>query len=174
MQKAWGEFWQDYMIEPYQKYTALSVRENKTFDEYIYKMLDELAEKVPPEKAKELYEKKVPVTSLRALDDVVKEGEVIIVYGTQNPDKSGSEYDRETAELVKSYLEAFYSQWPGNIKIEIKADVNLTDEDLEKDLILIGGPVSNKVVQQFEGYFPLRFVFENGTWVLEKFKFRKC
>ncbi|AHF80386.1 Hypothetical protein TES1_1002 [Thermococcus paralvinellae] len=168
MQKAWGEFWQDYMIELYQKYTALSLEENKTFDEYVYKMLDDLAKKVPPEKAKELYEKNVPITPLRALDDVVKEGEVIIVYGTQNPDKKGSEYDRETAEIVKSYLETFYSQWPGDIKIEVKADVNLTDEDLRKDLILIGGPVSNKVVQQFEDYFPLRFVFENGIWVLEK------
>ena len=168
MQKAWGEFWQDYMVELYQKYTALSIKENKTLEEYIYKMLDELTEKVPPEKAKEIYEKNVPVTPLRALDDVVKEGEVIIVYGTQNPDKRGSEYDKETAELVKSYLKTFYSQWPGDIKIEVKADVNLTNEDLKKDLILIGGPISNKVVQGFEGYFPLKFVFENGTWVLEK------
>ncbi|ALM74650.1 DUF4932 domain-containing protein [Thermococcus barophilus] len=168
MQKAWGEFWQDYMITLYQKYTALSIKENRSFSEYIPLILRELVEKIPPENTKEIYENNVPVTPLRALDDTVREGEVVIVYGTQNPDKKGSEYDRETAEIVKSYLETFYSQWHEYIKIEVKADVNMTNEDLRKDLILIGGPVSNKVVQQFEGYFPLRFVYKNGAWILEK------
>ena len=44
----------------------------------------------------------------------------------------------------------------------------MTDEDLKKDLILIGGPASNKVVDQLDEGFPLRFVFSNGTWILEK------
>ncbi|MDK2853424.1 MAG: hypothetical protein PWQ92_318 [Thermococcaceae archaeon] len=168
MQKAWGEFWIEEVVELYEKYARIAVENNKPLDEYMLNILTELAQKVPEEKAKALYKERVPVTPLRALDDVVKEGEVLIVYGTQNPDKSGVDYDRKTAEIVRDYLQRFYSQWTGEIKVEVKSDLEVTDEDLKKDLILIGGPASNKVVDQLDEGFPLRFVFSNGTWILEK------
>lgn len=168
MEKAWGEFWIEEIISLYEKYSKIAIEENKPLDEYILNILTELSEKVPKERVKEIYEKEVPVTPLRALDDAVREGEVLIVYGTQNPDKNGVEYDKETAEIIRNYLQTFYSQWPGQIKIEIKADINLTQEDLKKDIILVGGPLSNKIVDQLDEEFPLRFVFSNGSWILVK------
>lgn len=168
MEKAWGEFWIEDVVELYKKYAKIAVENNRPLEEYIFNMLTELAHMVPESEAKALYEEKVPVTPLRALDDGVKEGEIIIVYGTQNPDKNGVDYDRETAEIVKYYLQRFYSQWMGEVKVEIKSDMEITKEDLEKDMILIGGPLSNKVVDQLDEDFPLRFVLSNGTWILEK------
>ncbi|WP_297499345.1 hypothetical protein [Thermococcus sp.] len=37
---------------------------------------------------------------------------VLVVYGTQNPDPSGTEYDRKTAEEIADNLRTFYSLWP--------------------------------------------------------------
>jgi len=168
MQKAWGEFWQDDMVELYEKYADMSFKENRTLDEYVPQMMKELITRIPEDKAEEYYQEKVPITPIRALDKVVKEGEVLIIYGTQNSDEKGVEYDKATAELVKDYLTQFYSQWPGEIKIEVKMDINVTDEELKKNLILVGGPVSNKIVQKIQDEFPFKFTYLNGTWVLER------
>ena len=92
---------------------------------------------------------------------------LIIVYGTQNPDKRGSEYDRETAYLVKNNLMERFRLYGRSPSIIIKADKNLTDEDLRHNLILIGGPVANGVVKQLNDELPVKFIF-NGSWILRR------
>ncbi|ACJ16086.1 hypothetical protein TON_0599 [Thermococcus onnurineus NA1] len=168
MQRAWGEFWIEDMVEIYEKYTLISVQEGRSLGDYIVDMMNELEDRVSPEKAGELYQKRVPVTPLRALDRGAVAGKVIVVYGTQNPDPNGTEYDRETAEIVANYLETFYSQWPDGVEVIIKADVNVTDEELRENLILIGGPLANKIVAELQDDFPLRFVKYGDEWVLER------
>ncbi|WP_367883705.1 hypothetical protein [Thermococcus peptonophilus] len=66
----------------------------------------------PPENASLVYENEVPVTPLRAFDRAAQAGKIVIVYGTQNPDENGTEYDRKTAEMIAENLRKFYSQWP--------------------------------------------------------------
>ncbi|NJE01008.1 DUF4932 domain-containing protein [Thermococcus sp. JdF3] len=169
LQRAWGEFWIDEVLQLYRKYTAMSVQNSVPLGEYVDEMLVDLRTMIPPDKAWELYSERVPVTPLRAFDRGAVEGEVIVVYGTRNPDPSGVERDRETAEAIAENLRTFYSQWDGTVEVSIKADVNVTDDDLGSNLVLVGGPYSNSLVDELDEGFPLRFVPAGGDrWVLEK------
>lgn len=168
MQRAWGEFWIGDIVNMYEKYTNMSLREGKSLSYYVPEMLEELGKSIPPEKAEELYQERVPVTPLRALDRGAVEGKVLIIYGTRNPDPKGVEYDEGTADTVADYLRTFYSQWPGNVSVEVKADINVTGEELKENLILVGGPVANRVVAEMQNKFPLRFVKDGNGWVLER------
>ncbi|GAB6101932.1 CGP-CTERM sorting domain-containing protein [Thermococcus atlanticus] len=167
MQRAWGEFWIDETVDMYEKYTNMSLREGKSLTDYVQEMAKELGRRIPPEKAGELYQERVPVTPLRALDRGAVKGKVIIIYGTRNPDPKGVEYDEETAGAVADYLRTFYSQWPENVDVEVKADINVTGEELKENLVLVGGPVANKVVAEMQSFFPLRFMKYGDEWVLE-------
>lgn len=166
MQKAWGEFWIEDTLEIYEKYAEISTKEGKPLDDYVDDMMDELKAAVPSQNAEELYQKRVPVTPLRAFDKGAVAGRVVVVYGTQNPDPSGTEYDRETAEVIAENIRIFYSQWPYYVDIVVKADVNVTDDELKENIVLVGGPVSNILVEELDDKFPLRFERVNGTWVL--------
>ncbi len=168
MQRAWGEFWIEETLDMYEKYTNISLKEGKPLSDYVPEMLKELRKQIPPEKAEELYEKRVPVTPLRALDKAAVTGKIIVIYGTQNPDPKGVEYDEKTANIVEDYLRTFYSQWPENVDVEVKTDINVSDDELKENLILIGGPVANKVVAEMQSHFPLRFVKHGNIWVLER------
>ncbi|WP_367883706.1 hypothetical protein [Thermococcus peptonophilus] len=42
----------------------------------------------------------------------------------------------------------------------------MTDDDLRENLVLVGGPVANALVKEFEEEFPFRFVNVNGDWRL--------
>ncbi|AEK72314.1 hypothetical protein GQS_02065 [Thermococcus sp. 4557] len=169
LQRAWGEFWIDEVLQLYGKYTAMSVQNSVPLDDYVDEMLVDLREMVPQEEARKLYSERVPVTPLRAFDRGAVEGRVVVVYGTQNPDPAGVERDRETAEAIAENLRVFYSQWNGTVEVSIKADVNVTDGDMESNLVLVGGPYSNSLVDELDDNFPLRFVpVGDGHWVLEK------
>ncbi|NJE03068.1 DUF4932 domain-containing protein [Thermococcus sp. MV11] len=169
LQRAWGEFWIDEVLQLYRKYTAMSVQNSVPLGEYVDEMLVDLRTMIPPDKAWELYSERVPVTPLRAFDRGAVEGEVIVVYGTQNPDPSGVERDRETAEAIAENLRVFYSQWDGTVEVSIKADVNVTGDDLGSNMVLVGGPYSNSLVDELDERFPLRFVpVGSDRWVLEK------
>ncbi|CAD5244138.1 DUF4932 domain-containing protein [Thermococcus camini] len=169
LQRAWGEFWIDEVLQLYGKYAAMSVGNSVPIDDYVDEMLVDLRTMIPPENAGKIYSERVPVTPLRAFDRGAVTGKVVVVYGTQNPDPKGTEYDRETAELIAENLRIFYSQWNGTVEVSIKADVNVTDEDLGSNLVLVGGPYSNSLVDELDEDFPLRFVpVGDGHWVLEK------
>ncbi len=167
MQKAWGEFWIEELFYGVQD-CALEVREGyvSDFSVCVPKLLHGLINYASPENASRIYEHEVPVTPLRAFDRGAQAGKVIVVYGTENPDPSGTEYDRGTAERIAKTLEEFYSMWPGEVDVEVKADVNVTGDDMKGNLVLVGGPVSNSIVNQMEEKFPLRFVKVNGSWEL--------
>ncbi|WP_461864028.1 DUF4932 domain-containing protein [Thermococcus sp.] len=167
MQRAWGEFWIDDTLELYEKYSPESIPGIEPIGRFIPKMMQELRKRIPPEKAGELYRKRVPVTPLMAFDRGAVTGRLLVVYGTRNPNPKGTEYDRRTAELIAENLKSFYSQWPGNVSVEVKADINITGAELKENLVLVGGPVANGIVAGMQDEFPLRFVKENGRWVIE-------
>jgi len=167
MQKAWGEFWIEDLFNGVQDCALLvNTREVDNFSACVPRLLRSLQRFASPENASEVYEMEVPVTPLRAFDRGAQAGKVIVVYGTMNPDPSGTEYDRKTAEEIASNLRKFYSLWPDGVKVEVKADVNVTRSDLRENLVLVGGPVANSLVRKLQGDFPFRFINWHGDWVI--------
>ena len=141
---------------------------SETFDDYISRLIEHMKAWATPENVSEYSEKRVPPSGFWLFDRGYAEGKIIIVYGTRNPDPSGVEYDKETAFMLKDLIERddiwkFYNGMP---KIIVKAENELNEEDLKANLILIGGPAANGIVQNLTT-LPLKFVF-NGSWILEK------
>ncbi len=166
MQKAWGEFWIGWLLNRTAYYSELSRRTGRPFSDYVWSILDEMRNFASPENVSAVYSREVPVTPLRAFDRGAELGRVVIIYGTANPDPAGTEKDKETAEEIAENLEKFYSQWVEPVEVVVKADVNVTDADLRGVIVLVGGPVSNRLVRELDSKFPLRFETVNGTWVL--------
>ncbi|ASJ07059.1 DUF4932 domain-containing protein [Thermococcus pacificus] len=167
MQKAWGEFWIERLFYGVQD-CALSVKAGEVddFSACVPRLLGSLQRFASPENVSTVYEMEVPVTPLRAFDRGAQAGKVIVVYGTRNPDPSGTDYDRETADIIAENLRKFYSSWPANVDVEVKADVSVTDEDLSGNLVLVGGPVANSIAADMQKDFPFGFVREDGKWVI--------
>ncbi|WP_297074006.1 hypothetical protein [Thermococcus sp.] len=109
---------------------SLSRKTGKPFSDYVWKILDEMRKFASPENVSEVYSREVPVTPLRAFDRGAELGRVVVVYGTANPDPSGTEKDRETAKRIAENLEKFYSQWTSPVNVVVKPDVNVTESDL--------------------------------------------
>ena len=166
MQKAWGEFWVGWLLNRTAYYSKLSRKTGRPFSDYVWEILDEMRKFASPENVSEGYSREVPVTPLRAFDRGAELGRVVVVYGTANPDPSGTEKDKETAERIAENLEKFYSQWTSPVNVVVKPDVNVTESDLEGVIVLVGGPVSNRLVNELDEKFPLRFEKMNGEWVL--------
>ena len=130
MQKAWGEFWVEWLLNRTAYYSKLSRETGRPFSDYVWKILDEMRKFASPENVSEVYSREVPVTPLRAFDRGAELGRVVVVYGTANPDPSGTEKDRETAKRIAENLEKFYSQWTSPVNVVVKPDVNVTESDL--------------------------------------------
>ena len=144
-------------------------KENETLFDYAPIMAEHMEKWATPGNISEYFKMKTPITGLWAVNRMKYIGKVIIVYGTQNPDKSGTEYDKETAEEYKRGLERsfiwFYGSSP---EIIVKADVDLTDDDLKENLILIGGPVANKITRELNDKLPITFVQDENGWSLKR------
>ncbi len=144
-------------------------KENETLFDYAPIMAEHMGKWATPENISEYFKMRTPITGGWAVDRIKYMGRVIIVYGTQNPDKSGTEYDRETAEKYKKDLEKFFILYYGSSpEIIVKADVNLTDDDLKENLILIGGPAANKITRELNDRLPITFVRDENGWSLKR------
>lgn len=142
---------------------------NGTLFDYAPIMAEHMGKWATPENISEYFKMRTPITGGWAADRIKYMGKVIIVYGTQNPDKSGTEYDRETAEEYKRDLEKFFILYHGSDpEIIVKADVNLTENDLKENLILIGGPVANKITRELNDKLPITFVRDENGWSLKR------
>lgn len=125
-------FWN--LFDEYRKAEEL----NETIYQYAPTLAWRMGGWATPENVSVFYKKVAPIVEPNVLDRASYLGKLVIVYGTQNPDESGNEYDRKTAysladRLRKTYMK-LYDQAPS---IVVKADGNLTDEDLRSNLILI-------------------------------------
>ncbi len=166
MQKAWGEFWIGWLLNRTAYYSELSRKTGRPFSDYVWDILDEMRGFASPENVSEVYSREVPVTPLRAFDKGAELGKVVIVYGTEGSDPERTEKNRETAEGIAENLRTFYSQWPSAVDVAVKTDANVTDSDLRGVIVLVGDPVSNRLVEEFDDYFPLRLEEVNGTWTI--------
>lgn len=158
---------QDFLKE-YEHFEKIR-KENETLFDYAPIMAERMENWATQENISEYFRIKTPVTGLWAVDRIKYMGKVIIVYGTQNPDKSGTEYDKETAEDYRRTLEKSFIWYYGSSpEIIVKADVNLTDDDLKENLILIGGPVANKITKELNDKLPINFVQDENGWSLKR------
>ncbi|AHF80527.1 S-layer protein [Thermococcus paralvinellae] len=154
-------------VKEYENFEKIK-KPNETFEDYLPTLAEHMHKWATPGNITDYFKQKVPVTSKWAVDRAYYMGKIIIVYGTQNPLREGNEYDKETAFELKDTLEkrfkGFYPQKP---TILIKADTNLTDEDLKQNLLLIGGPAANKITEKLASKLPISFIF-NETWRLRR------
>ena len=92
----------------------------------------------------------------------IKEGQLnsLIIVGSPDPhgpDKARSRDGYYGMDLAL-FLGTFLNYVP---KFNVKLDTEVRDEDFNNNLILIGGPVVNKVVDKVNSRLPIRF--ENGN-----------
>lgn len=84
---------------------------------------------------------------------------MLIIYGTQNPDPTGTESDKQTAYRFRDLCKDRGSD------VNVKADKEVTEADIEKyNLVLYGGPVSNSIVAEINNELPIKFEKINGEW----------
>ncbi len=161
-----------YPIEDFLKeynYFEKIRKDNETLLDYAPIMAEHMGEWATPENISRYFNKRAPVTGLPFINRGTYLGKVVIVYGTQNPDKSGVKYDKKTAEELREFLENSFIIGYGNTpKIIVKEDVNLTDEDLRGNLILIGGPVANEITRELNDQLPVTFVCDEDGWSLKR------
>jgi hypothetical protein len=86
----------------------------------------------------------------------------LIVYGTQNPDPSGTDTDMRTAYRIRDLIEDVIGS-----EIEVKADTEVTEADIQEyNLMLYGGPVANSIMAEINDDLPIQFAFRGGEWCI--------
>ncbi|ASJ02721.1 hypothetical protein A3L09_05360 [Thermococcus profundus] len=165
MQKAWGEFWIERLYNEIQS-CALEVKsgELKNISLCVPRALESLEEFASPENVTEVYNLEVPVTPLRAIDRGWMGNRVVVIYGTANLSPTERENIKSFADEVAETLREFYRKGGGIDDVVVKPDVNVTPADLSSYLVLIGTPSTNRIVDIFDDYFPVRLEKAGGEW----------
>ena len=96
------------------------------------------------------------------LEPFIRDGQLdaLIIVGSPDPhgpDKARSRDGYYGMDLAL-FLGTFLNYVP---QFNVKLDTEVRDEDLQNNLILIGGPVVNKIVEKVNSKLPIRF--ENGN-----------
>lgn len=96
------------------------------------------------------------------LEPLIKDGQLdaLIIVGSPDPhgpDKARSRDGYYGMDLAL-FLGTFLNYVP---KFNVKLDTEVREDDLSNNLILIGGPVVNKIVEKVNSKLPIRF--ENGN-----------
>jgi hypothetical protein len=93
-------------------------------------------------------------SAIQSFDD--ERDRTLIVYGTRDEDTG----NRIAAELVQNVIRTHWS----NEKLPIKADRDVSDDDLRTHhLLLIGRPDTNRVVERFHDAWPVKFGWRSFT-----------
>jgi len=130
-----------------------------TFDSYVPRLLEKLGEIVTPHTTKDYYNKTMYTSVYRGFFGNNRENKILIIYGTQNPDPTGTEHDRKVAE---EWAQLFSSI---GLMTTVMKDTEVTETDLSgNNFILIGGPVANKITKELNENLPIKFEEENGKW----------
>ena len=118
-----------------------------------------MAEWATPENVSALYWEVTPVTWVHETNSILFNGKVVIVYGTSGSEKALAEFLEKT--LKRGYLQG-YGQAPSIVLKEVD---ELTPDDMKTNLILIGTPETNELVERLNDRLPVKFLF-NGSWTL--------
>lgn len=95
------------------------------------------------------------------LSNFVKNGELDALIVVGSPDPHGPQKARSRDGYFGIDLALFLGTFLINItESKVKLDIELTDKDLEKNLILLGGPIVNKISSQINKKMPIYFQTE--------------
>ncbi|MEM2121430.1 MAG: S-layer protein [Candidatus Woesearchaeota archaeon] len=98
------------------------------------------------------------------LEDFIKDGQLNARIIVGSPDPHGPEKARSRDGYygidLALFLGTFLNYVPG---LNVKLDTEVKEEDLKQNLILIGGPVVNRVCEQINDKLPVRFS-KDGNW----------
>jgi len=120
-----------------------------------------MAEWATPENVSALYWEVTPVTWFHERDSILSNGKVVIVYGTSRSEKALAELLEQI--LQQDFLNA-YGQAPSIVLKEVD---KLTPDDMKTNIILIGTPETNELVERLNDELPVKFLF-NGSWTLRR------
>ena len=96
------------------------------------------------------------------LEPFIKNGQLDAMIIVGSPDPHGPDKARSRDGYYGMDLALFLGTFLNYVpKFNVKLDTEVRDEDLENNIILIGGPVVNKVVEKVNSKMPIKF--ENGN-----------
>lgn len=95
------------------------------------------------------------------LSQFIKNGELDALIVVGSPDPHGPQKARSRDGYFGIDLALFLGTFLTNIsESKVKLDIELTEKDLEKNLILLGGPIVNKISAQINKKMPIYFQTE--------------
>jgi predicted transcriptional regulator len=95
------------------------------------------------------------------LEPFIKNGKLDALIVVGSPDPHGSDKARSRDGYYGIDLALFLGTFLNYVPTaNVKLDTDVRDNDLENNLILIGGPITNKTVEKFNDKLPIKF--ENG------------
>ena len=96
------------------------------------------------------------------LEPFIKDGQLDALIIVGSPDPHGQDKARSRDGYYGMDLALFLGTFLNYVpKFNVKLDTEVREEDLQKNLILIGGPVVNKVVEKVNSKLPIKF--EDGN-----------
>lgn len=101
---------------------------------------------------------KLPERRIEFLEPFIKEGELNALIIVGSPDPHGPEKARSRDAYYGIDLALFLGSFISSIsKFYVKLDTEVKEEDLRQNLILIGGPIVNKITTRFNDKAPIKF-----------------
>lgn len=101
------------------------------------------------------------------LDPFIKDGQLNAVIIVGSPDPHGPDKARSRDGYYGIDLGLFLGTFLNYVpKLNVKLDTEVRHDDLQKNLILIGGPIVNKITGQVNDKLPIRFN-KDKNWAIE-------
>jgi len=101
--------------------------------------------------------------SSKVLEPFIEEGKLNAFIIVGSPDPHGVEKARSRDGYYGMDLALFLGTYLNYIPtLNVKLDTEVREEDLQKNLILMGGPVVNTVTEKINAKLPIRFEKENN------------
>lgn len=101
------------------------------------------------------------------LEPIIEDGQLNAVIIVGSPDPHGPEKARSRDGYYGIDLALFLGTFLNYIpSLNVKLDTEARTEDLEKNIILIGGPVVNTITSKINDKLPLRFDKENNWGII--------
>ncbi|MBW2976541.1 S-layer protein, partial [Candidatus Woesearchaeota archaeon] len=92
----------------------------------------------------------------------VKNGKLDALIVVGSPDPHGPDKARSRDGYYGIDLALFLGTFLNYVPVaNVKLDTDMRESDMENNLILIGGPITNKTTERFNGKLPIKF--ENGN-----------
>ena len=101
------------------------------------------------------------------LEPFIRDGQLNAIIVVGSPDPHGQDRARSRDGYYGIDLGLFLGTFLNYVpKLNVKLDTEVRSEDLKKNLILIGGPIVNKVTEKINAKLPIKFD-PDKNWMIE-------